>query len=57
MLEAIRKSEYGIADEVSENIFVELRKRRALGGFSEQRIQSVLEKNGIRWSIILRIQK
>ena len=46
-----------MADEVSENIFVELRKRRALGGFSEQRIQSILEKNGIRWSIILRIQK
>ena len=43
MLEAIRKSQDGMADEVSGNIVAELRKRGTFGSFSEERIQSVLE--------------
>ena len=37
-------SQYGMEDEVSRNIVVELRNRRVtFGGFSEDRIQSLLE--------------
>ena len=43
MLEAISTSKDGMSDEVSENIIAELRKRGTFGGFSEERIQSVLE--------------
>ena len=43
MPETIRKSQDGIADEVSRNIVAELRRRRKFGGFSEERLQSVLE--------------
>ena len=43
MLEAIRTSQDGMADEVSGNIVAELRKRGTFGSFCEERIQSVLE--------------
>ena len=43
MLEAIRISQDGMADEVSGNIVVQLRKRGTFGGFSEERMQSLLE--------------
>ena len=43
ILEAIRTSQDGMSDEVSWNIVAELRKRGTLGGFSEERMQSVLE--------------
>ena len=46
MFEAIRTSQDGISDEVSGNIVAEFRKRGTFGGFSEERIQSVLQ--GIR---------
>ena len=46
MLEAIRKSQDGMADEVSVNIVAELSKRGIFGGFIEERIQQLLE--GIR---------
>ena len=43
MMEAIRTSQDGMADEVSRNIVAELRRRGTFGGFSEERMQSVLE--------------
>ena len=43
MFEAIRKSQYGMADEVSGNIVADLRKRGTFGGFSEEMMQSVLK--------------
>ena len=43
MLEAIRTSHDGMADEVSGNIVAELRKRGIFGGFIEEKMQSVLE--------------
>ena len=43
MLEAIRTSQDIMADEVSGNIVAELRKRGTFGGFSEERMQLVLE--------------
>ena len=42
MLEAIRTSQDGTEDEVSGNIVAELRKRRKFGGFSGERVHSVL---------------
>ena len=43
MLEAIRTSQEGIADEVLGNIVAELRNRGTFGGFNEERIQLLLE--------------
>ena len=43
-LEAIRKSQDGMADEVSGNIVADLRKRGKFGGFIEERMQSLLEE-------------
>ena len=43
MLEAIGTSKGGMADEVLGNIVAELRKRGTFGGFSEERMQSLLE--------------
>ena len=43
MLEAIRISQYGMVDELSVNIIAELRKRGTVGGFSEERMQLLLE--------------
>ena len=43
MLEAISTYQDGMADEESENIIAELRKRGIFGGFSEYRMQSFLE--------------
>ena len=44
MLEDIKTSQDGMADEVSGNIVAELRKRRKFGCFSEERTQLVLEE-------------
>ena len=43
MLEAIRTSQDGMADEVSGNIIAELRKKETFGSFSEYRMQYLLE--------------
>ena len=43
MSEDIRKYKEGMAYESSGNIVAELRKRSTFGGFSEERMQSVLE--------------
>ena len=43
MLEAIRTSQDIMADEVSGNIVAELSKLGNFGGFSEERMQSLLE--------------
>ena len=43
MLEAIRTSQEGMADEVSGNIVAELRNRGTFGGFSEERVHLLLE--------------
>ena len=43
MLEAIRTSQNGMVDEESGNIIEELRKREIFGGFSEERMKSLLE--------------
>ena len=43
MLEAIRIYQGGMEDGVSGNIVAELLKRGTFGGFSEERMQSVLE--------------
>ena len=43
MMEAIRTSQDGMADEVSRNIVAELRRRGTFGGFSEERMQSLIE--------------
>ena len=47
MLEAIRTSQDGMADEVSGNIVAQLMKRRNFGGFSEERMNSLPE---IMWN-------
>ena len=43
ILEAIRTSQNGMADEVSGNIVSKLRKRGIFGDFSEEMMQLVLE--------------
>ena len=43
MLEAIRTSQDSMADELSGNIFAQLRKRGTFGGFGEEMMQSLLE--------------
>ena len=43
MLEAIRKYQDGIVDEILGNIVAELRKRGTFGDFSEERMQSLLK--------------
>ena len=43
MLEAIRTSQEGLADEVLRNIVSESWKRQSIRGFNEGRIQSLLE--------------
>ena len=43
ILEAIRTSQDGMEDEVSGNIFAELRKRGVFCGFIEERMHSLLE--------------
>ena len=43
MLEDIRTSQDGMMDKVLGGIFVEQRKRGKFGGFSEERMQSLLE--------------
>ena len=43
MLEAIMESQDGTEDEVSGNIIAELRNIGTFGGFSEERMQLVLE--------------
>ena len=43
ILEAIRTSQDVMADGLSGNIFADLRKRVTFGGFSEERMQSLLE--------------
>ena len=48
-LEAIRTSQDGMADEVSGNIIAELSKRGTFGGFSEERMQLVLE---VMWNTV-----
>ena len=49
MLEAIRTSQEGIADELSGNTVAELMKRGTFGGFNEERIQLLLE---VTWNNI-----
>ena len=44
MLEAIRKSQEGMADEVLGNIVTELMKKITVGGFSEKSMQQFLER-------------
>ena len=44
MLEAIRTSQDGTADEVSGNIIVKLSNRETFGGFSKDRMQLLLEE-------------
>ena len=43
MLEAIKTYQDGMKYEVLGNIIAELRKRGEFGGFSEERMQSVIE--------------
>ena len=43
ILEAISKSQEGMADKVSGNMVEQLRKRGTFGGFSEEKMQSLLE--------------
>ena len=49
MLEAIRTSQEGIADELSGNTVAELIKKGTFGGFNEERIQLLLE---VTWNNI-----
>ena len=44
ILEAIRKSQDSLADELSNNNIAELNKRGTFGGFIDEKMQSVIEE-------------